>query len=725
MNNGAFGENFPYSNFHDMNMDWIIKIAKDFLDQYTHIQEVITNGEESLQNLTTEGLEQLQTKADALETLLQQWYDTHSEDIEEQLRNALQDLTNTSEITLATFTQQANLKAAETLDTIPEDYSKLSHKVNAIIDNRNMLFNATKHENAYYDTIPHESTDYCYFEIPVISGTTYFFGRRPRFVSKSGELLANDPVLGFTYTANFTGTVYVSYSYASTRPWYVCLNSVDHDTVGSYNHATLNPGTLMQERGTDKSAVMSQWAVDQEFKKEDEVNTILFNVLNKKNLLLDTKVKHGYYYYNGGEHEHNDYAYATIELEANKTYVIGSYIRFLSTSTEDIIQSRSTDYEYTPTTDITIYVTFWYNRPNWYVYEKQTGVNSKNVGSYNQPALSPETLLLSKNRKNSIILKAEIMNDSDYLESPTISVKTGTVYRATFEADQMGEVRIGHGYWGGSNLFYTKLQITKRKWSVINYDRDEIILREWENDLTPDYYLIEIKVKNNHKADIHIAYPGDNYEYTDIKWVGDGLSCANIQSIGGTIKKVNFAWILEQARCPVYVFGDSYIHVEYESTWPYYYLHNWNNALFSGWGGARSETIINSLKNLITINKPTCIVWALGMNDGNDTDSTTPNATWLTYLNEFIELCENNGIEPILCTIPTTPTVYNEGKNYKVRDMASRYRIVDFANAVGADANGVWYQGMLSSDNTHPTNRGAFALFLEIISVVPEMCSNQ
>ena len=56
MNTGAFGEGFPYTNFHDLNMDWIIKIAKDFLDQYTHIQETITNGENSLTTLTTEGL---------------------------------------------------------------------------------------------------------------------------------------------------------------------------------------------------------------------------------------------------------------------------------------------------------------------------------------------------------------------------------------------------------------------------------------------------------------------------------------------------------------------------------------------------------------------------------------------------------------------------------------------------------------------------------------------
>lgn len=33
MNIGAFGENFPYTNFHDLNLDWIIqemKTEKDF-----------------------------------------------------------------------------------------------------------------------------------------------------------------------------------------------------------------------------------------------------------------------------------------------------------------------------------------------------------------------------------------------------------------------------------------------------------------------------------------------------------------------------------------------------------------------------------------------------------------------------------------------------------------------------------------------------------------------
>lgn len=132
MNSGAFGENFPYSNFHDLNMDWIIKIAKDFLDQYTHIQEVIDTG-----------LQDLENKANTLEQLLQDWYDTHSADIQNQLADALEDLNNwynqhqgyldqyvTNSINA--FNTAADQKTAKSIASIPSDYSTLSHDVNRL-----------------------------------------------------------------------------------------------------------------------------------------------------------------------------------------------------------------------------------------------------------------------------------------------------------------------------------------------------------------------------------------------------------------------------------------------------------------------------------------------------------------------------------------------------------------------------------------------------------------
>ena len=152
MNVGAFGEGFPYSNFHDLNMDWIIKIAKDFLDQYTHIQQIIEegeisiqtlteNGETSLQNLTENGLEQLQNKADNLEALLQAWYDTHSEDIATQLASALSDLNSwytthqnylneTLQTNINTFQTMADAYALETIQSIPQDYTALADQSN-------------------------------------------------------------------------------------------------------------------------------------------------------------------------------------------------------------------------------------------------------------------------------------------------------------------------------------------------------------------------------------------------------------------------------------------------------------------------------------------------------------------------------------------------------------------------------------------------------------------
>lgn len=130
---------------HNLNLDWIIKIAKDFLDQYTHIQQLIADGEESLQNLTTEGLQQLQDKADNLEALLNEWYETHSSDIANQLADALRDLNawytlhenyldQTLAENIALFNQRAEAKAAEVIETIPEDYTALTSKVNSIDD---------------------------------------------------------------------------------------------------------------------------------------------------------------------------------------------------------------------------------------------------------------------------------------------------------------------------------------------------------------------------------------------------------------------------------------------------------------------------------------------------------------------------------------------------------------------------------------------------------------
>lgn len=138
MNSGAFGEGFPYSNFHDLNMDWIIKIAKDFLDQYTHIQDVIAQGLQNIDDKTQEGVQGLNDLAHTLEQRLNDWYDSHSEDIANQLTDALTDLnqwytTHQAFLdqyvttTLHSFEGQTQEIVQETLESLPPEYSNLSY----------------------------------------------------------------------------------------------------------------------------------------------------------------------------------------------------------------------------------------------------------------------------------------------------------------------------------------------------------------------------------------------------------------------------------------------------------------------------------------------------------------------------------------------------------------------------------------------------------------------
>lgn len=66
MNNGAFGENFPYTNFHDLNLDWIIQILKDSVnkedtqdEQIQELRESISNIEEWINNYDPSFVQQI------------------------------------------------------------------------------------------------------------------------------------------------------------------------------------------------------------------------------------------------------------------------------------------------------------------------------------------------------------------------------------------------------------------------------------------------------------------------------------------------------------------------------------------------------------------------------------------------------------------------------------------------------------------------------------------
>ena len=172
MNNGAFGENFPYSNFHDLNMDWIIKIAKDFLDQYSQIQETLNNGLTELDEHTQELITDLNATAVTLQTSLNAWYEEHQNDISTELANALTELANELASAISEFNDSADQKASEVLESIPDDYTALGTSVTE-----------TRKENRLNNRmVTHILSDGVYIGADWISGKT--------INSETGELIS-------------------------------------------------------------------------------------------------------------------------------------------------------------------------------------------------------------------------------------------------------------------------------------------------------------------------------------------------------------------------------------------------------------------------------------------------------------------------------------------------------------------------------------------------------
>ena len=193
-----------------------------------------------------------------------------------------------------------------------------------------------------------------------------------------------------------------------------------------------------------------------------------------------------------------------------------------------------------------------------------------------------------------------------------------------------------------------------------------------------------------------------------------------VKSNGLIATECKLSFICTDIRKKIWMFGDSYF--AYSTARWTYYLKEYGydtNVLLDGFPGMGSVNARASFAKLLQLGTPKIAIWFMGMNDGTDTDDTTPNANWVTERNNFIALCETNGIEPIFATIPNVPSINHKGKNKWVRE--SGYRYVDMCHAVGADVDVNWYGDMLSPDKIHPSESGAKALFAQVLLDLPEV----
>lgn len=277
-----------------------------------------------------------------------------------------------------------------------------------------------------------------------------------------------------------------------------------------------------------------------------------------------------------------------------------------------------------------------------------------------------------------------------------------------------GSVEIGHGVSGSTS---SKILIDDTN---VEFRTNTTILATKPHGLDiANNIQVAIHVKANGDVQVILQSNGVSMTMSNYNWYGDTGS-PYVRFVSGTYSNAHLSWICEGYTKDIHLYGDSYIGTFNPARWATYLVQDGyaSNVLIDGFGGRTSAQALDALIANVQHSNPKYIVWSLGMNNA-DSD-TEVNASWNATLNIVQGICDGLGIKLILATIPNTPTQRHDYKNAIVR--ASGLRYVDFASAVNANEVGSpWIDGMLSSDNVHPTVLGARALYMRFLQDFPEV----
>ena len=279
--------------------------------------------------------------------------------------------------------------------------------------------------------------------------------------------------------------------------------------------------------------------------------------------------------------------------------------------------------------------------------------------------------------------------------------------------DSFTSLTLGHGY----NVGYGSYAVIDDTNVTVYYGTTPTQMAQAAHGLTiADFIHVVITQNDGARAKIHIMSSGGDYTLTDCSW--QGCNGNVFAKVGATMTDVVCSAVFKDFAEQIFLFGDSYVSMGDPARYPYYLVQDgYTHLLIDGYGGRGSADALTSFNNIVAKVSPKYAIWTLGM---NDPDSTAVNATWLSSVQSFLSTCATKGITPILATVPNCPSVNNTYKNAWVK--ASEYRYIDFAKAVGAEeAESSWYSGMLYTDNAHPTELGAKALYSRFLTDFPEV----
>lgn len=328
---------------------------------------------------------------------------------------------------------------------------------------------------------------------------------------------------------------------------------------------------------------------------------------------------------------------------------------------------------------------------------------------------------------NHYVTREEIakVNIPDMVESDTLSILTINASNSKknnligFEANfsTMGSVRIAHGTSYDVNR---SASIVVDATNIYLYDKSTNLRATYPHGLTMSKFItVSIVVGQMRTAKIILTTANGRFIQDSVFW-GGCREDVTAQAISGTFTNARLTWYVPDYNHDLWAFGDSYFDF-----WVADVIQNlgYHNFMSDGFGSRRSTSAFISLKLALAKAMPKKILWCLGMNDPDTEDAI--NVEWKATLDNLINLCDEKGIELILCTIPNTPVTEHKYKNAYVKASGKRY--VDVCHAVGADISPEWYDGMRTNtetDKIHPTNPlGTRTIADYMLENVPELAN--
>lgn len=317
------------------------------------------------------------------------------------------------------------------------------------------------------------------------------------------------------------------------------------------------------------------------------------------------------------------------------------------------------------------------------------------------------------------------VNIPDVVESDTLGTLTIEASNSKknnvigFEANfsTMGSVRIAHGTSYDANR---SASIVVDATNIYLYDKSTNLRATYPHGLTMDKFItVSIVVGQIRTAKIILTTANGRF-IQDTDFWGGCREDVTAQAISGTFTNARLTWYVPDYNYDLWAFGDSYFDF-----WVADMIQNldYHNFMSDGFGGRGSVGAFKSLKLALEKATPKKILWCLGMNDPDTADAI--DANWKNTVDNLINLCDEKGIELILCTIPITPVTEHKYKNAYVKASGKRY--VDVCHAVGADISPEWYEGMRTNtetDKIHPTNPlGTRTIADYMLENVPELAN--